>query len=74
MTAPLAPAAARRLEAMPVSHRRTYRRALEGRSLRAAIDALCAECCGYDRDAVRTCAAVACPLWRVRPWQGRRAP
>jgi hypothetical protein len=74
-TAPNAtpPAVARRFEAMPVSHRGTYRRALGGKSLRAAITAQCSECVGYDREAVRTCPAVACPLWKVRPWQGRRA-
>ncbi len=64
---------ARRLAAMPQSHRGTYRRAVSGKSLRAAVDALCAECCGYDREAVRTCPAVACPLWGVRPWQHRRS-
>lgn len=64
---------ARRLRAMPESHRGTYRRAVSGTSLRAAVDASCAECCGYDRDAVRSCPAVACPLWSVRPWQRKRS-
>lgn len=63
---------ARRLAEMPESHRGTYRRAVSGKSLRAAVDALCAECCGYEREAVRTCPAVACPLWSVRPWQQKR--
>jgi hypothetical protein len=63
---------ARRLAAMPESHHGTYRRAVSGKSLRAAVDAFCAECCGYDREAVRTCPAIACPLWSVRPWQFKR--
>lgn len=64
---------ARRLAAMPESHRGTYRWAVSGKSLRAAVTACCAECVGYDREAVRTCPAVACPLWSVRPWQQRRS-
>ena len=63
----------RRLAAMPESHRGTYQRAVTGKSLRAAVTAFCAECVGYDREAVRTCPAVACPLWSVRPWQQRRS-
>lgn len=38
-------------------------------SAREAIRAFCAECCGYDRDAVRECPARRCPLWTYRPWQ-----
>ena len=76
LTAPDGPPArdpvARRLAAMPQSHRNTYRRAVTGKSLRAGVTAFCAECVGYDREAVRTCPAVACPLWRVRPWQQKR--
>lgn len=54
----------------PSSFLGTYERALEGSaSPRNAIKAFCAECCGYDREAVRTCPATACPLWRYRPWR-----
>ena len=60
---------ARRLRAMPPSFRGAYRRAQGGTSLRAAVTAFCGECCGYDREAVRACVALACPLWRYRPWQ-----
>lgn len=62
-------AVARRLQAMPESFRGAYRRAQGGKSLRAAVTAFCGECCGYDREAVRTCPAVACPLHPYRPWQ-----
>lgn len=63
---------ARRLVGMPESYCGVYRRAMNGKSLRAAVEALCAECCGYDREAIRTCPATACPLWCVRPWQLKR--
>ena len=59
-----------RLRQMPVSTRRGYVRAVRGAaSPRDAIKAFCGECCGYDRDAVATCPAIGCPLWRYRPWQ-----
>lgn len=62
-----------RLRQMPVKLRRSYVRAVRGEaSAREAIKAQCSECMGYDRDAVATCPAIACPLWRYRPWQRRR--
>lgn len=49
-----------------------YLAAVDGTaSARQAIKAFCAECCGYDREAVATCPAQACPLWRYRPWRPR---
>ena len=59
-----------RLRQMPASLRRSYVRAIRGEaSPKEAIKAQCSECMGYDRDAVATCTAPACPLWRYRPWQ-----
>ena len=59
-----------RLRQMPVTNRRAYVSAVRGEaSPRTAIKAFCSECCGYDRTAVATCPASACPLWRYRPWQ-----
>jgi len=48
-------------------------------SLRAHIDAKCAECMGCTpdhlergfREQIRACTAPACPLWPVRPYQVR---
>lgn len=63
----------KRLRQMPPALRRPYVRAVRGEaSLREAVRAFCAECCGYDRDAVRTCPAVACQLHPYRPWQRTR--
>lgn len=48
---------------MPQSCRRTYRLAVEHRSLRAAVKATCLECVGRSRAEVTACTALACPLW-----------
>lgn len=61
---------AKRLAAMPSSLRPLFARAYSnGCSPRAAIKAFCIECQGYERAAVTTCTAFACPLWRYRPFQ-----
>lgn len=52
----------------------TFKRAYEGTSLRASINAFCLECLGGDRAAIRTCTAPACPLYEVRPFQRKRGP
>jgi len=50
-----------------------YLRAVDGTaSARRAIAAFCHECCGYDREAVATCPARACPLWQYRPYRPTR--
>ena len=62
-------AIAERLAQMPKSHRRTYLKATRGKgSPRIAIKAFCAECCGWDRQEVRLCTGLACPLWPYRPF------
>jgi len=38
---------------------------------RQCIKAFCLECNGWEPDAIRDCTATACPLWRLRPYQGR---
>jgi hypothetical protein len=43
--------------------------AFKSRSLAAACKAQCLECVGFDRKAITECAAYACPLWNVRPYQ-----
>jgi hypothetical protein len=49
----------------------TFRRAYGGKSLRAAVNAFCIECMGFDAAEVRTCTAPACPLWAYRPGRSR---
>jgi len=59
-----------RLKQMPVSCRGIYRRAVGGRSLRAAIDAFCQECVGYQRREITECTDLGCPLYGQRPKYG----
>lgn len=60
---------ARRREDMPKPYRRTYDRALSGRSLKAAVKAHCLECMGWQREEVRACTSYPCPLWPYRDYQ-----
>lgn len=48
----------------------TFQRAYKGDSLRAAVNAFCAECVGFESGEVRACTAVCCPLWSCRPGRG----
>ena len=61
-------AVARRLSDMPETCRRTYLRAMRGRSLAAAVKAFCMECVSWDRQEVARCTALACPLYPYRPF------
>jgi len=60
---------AERRAQMPRAYRATYNRAVKGKSLRAAINAQCLECVCWQRDEVRNCTDLACPLYAVRPYQ-----
>jgi hypothetical protein len=46
-----------------------FRKAYEGDSLRAALNAKCLECVSQSTKAVRECTTVTCPVWAVRPYQ-----
>lgn len=61
----------KRLSQIPESQRKTYQRAMTGRSRKAAIKAFCLECVGYIRVEVRNCSDVGCPLHPYRPGQKR---
>jgi len=67
----LNPKVAAKIAQMPPSFRATYPRAMTGKSLRAAVNAFCAECVGYQRDEVRFCTSPACPFYQFRPFQQR---
>ena len=51
----------------------TFRKAYEGVSLRAVINAKCLECTSCDKKAIRECAGTACPILNVRPYQEARS-
>lgn len=54
---------------IPRAYRGIYQRAIEGKSLRAAVNAFCLQCCAYQRKEVTLCTALDCPMWIVRPYR-----
>ena len=54
------------------AYRRGYDKAMAGKSLRAAINAKCLDCCCWQKSAVRDCSVVTCPLHPHRPYQTTR--
>ena len=58
-----------RLDAMPRKYRATYKKAVSGKSLRAAINAQCLECVYWQSREVTMCTDLGCPLYAVRPYQ-----
>jgi hypothetical protein len=63
------PKIVQKLADMPMSYRKTYKRAMTGKSLRAATKSFCLECVGWQRNAVARCTSPACPLYPYRPYQ-----
>lgn len=60
---------AERLQQMPKIHRANYREAVSGRSRKSGIKAFCLECVQWQKEEVRLCTALACPLFPYRPYQ-----
>jgi hypothetical protein len=56
-----------RLRNMPSSYQATYRTAMRGRSMKAAIKSFCLECVGYQREEIKVCTDTGCPLFPYRP-------
>jgi hypothetical protein len=59
----------KKLAEIPPAYRQTYKRAMTGKSLRAATTAFCQECCGYQREEIKLCTAIDCPLYPYRPYE-----
>ncbi|MHC4573081.1 MAG: hypothetical protein ACYS76_02930 [Planctomycetota bacterium] len=64
---------AEREQEVPEVHRANYRAAVSGKSRRAAIKAFCLECVCWQREEVRLCTALACPLYPYRPYQAQES-
>ena len=59
----------KRLQVMPATCRGHYRKAMRGRSMKAAITAQCLECVQWVRQEVELCTDTGCPLYPFRPFQ-----
>ena len=55
---------------MPRQYRKVYDIAMNGRSLRAAVNSQCIECMGYVFSEVKQCCSPQCPLFPYRPLNG----
>jgi len=62
---------AKRLAAMPQTCRGAYKKAVNHKSMRSAVNSFCLECIGYIRKEVSLCSDFACPLYSYRPFQKR---
>lgn len=58
---------AERLAQMPGQYQAIYRKAVSGRSRKAAMHSFCVECCGYQIKEVYLCTDLGCPLYPYRP-------
>ena len=59
---------------IPADCLKVYDKAMLGKGLRAAVNARCCDCCGWNKAEVHKCPALSCPLWLVRPYQRRQKP
>lgn len=53
--------------AVPKQYQALYKRAMSGKSRKAAMKIQCIECCGWQIAEVFVCADSGCSLWPYRP-------
>ncbi|MCJ7776854.1 MAG: hypothetical protein MUP16_00850 [Sedimentisphaerales bacterium] len=61
-----------RLAQIPESQLEIYLRATKGKNRAAGVKAFCYQCCGYEREEVKLCTDLGCPLWMYRPGRGKK--
>lgn len=54
---------------MPEVHRANYDKAVRGRSMKAVVKAFCLECVQWQKEEVRLCTSLACPMYPYRPYR-----
>ncbi len=54
---------------MPQIHRSNYDKAVQRKSMKAAVKAFCLECVCWQKEEVRLCTSLACPLYPYRPYK-----
>ncbi len=54
--------------------RRLWDKAMTGKSLRAAVDAKCADCSCWQNSEIRECTVATCPLWPYRKLKSNERP
>ncbi len=61
----------KRISQMPKIYRAIYKSAMKGTSRKSAIHSFCLECTGYEKEEVRLCTSLSCPLYEFRPYKER---
>lgn len=59
---------------IPPLYQAVYRKAIAGKSLRAAVNAKCQDCCNWQRKEIENCLITTCPLHPYRPYQKAQNP
>lgn len=59
----------KKMAEIPRAYRQTYKRAMSGKSLRAAVNAFYLECVQWQREEIKVCTAIDCPLYPYRPYE-----
>ncbi len=54
---------------IPKIHHRIYDRAMQGKSLKSAVKSFCLECVCWQKEEVRHCTSLICPLYPYRPYK-----
>jgi hypothetical protein len=63
-----------KLKEMPSRYRKSYLKAIMGKSRAHAVKVHCLECMGWKKAYVATCESWGCPFWTYRPYQKRCEP
>ncbi len=53
------------------SFRKKWIKALQRKSMKAAVDAKCQDCTAWQNTEVKKCDIITCPLWQYRPFRDR---
>ena len=53
--------------------RREWLKAIQKKSMRAAVNAKCADCMCWQNTEIGLCDIITCPLWQYRPLQKRES-
>jgi len=56
---------------IPQIYQSSYKTAMKGRSLRAAINSKCLDCTNWQRTEVKHCPIPTCSLYPYRPYQDK---
>ena len=59
----------KRREQTPNRCKGFYDKAMRGRSLKMAVKAFCLECVCWQKEEIKNCTDVACPLYPYKPYQ-----